>query len=96
MRLASHSHSRSATTFRFVKDRVHPGYRISAIPDATLAAPACASLRRAAVWALRDLGASLSAVGDVRAGSVRRVVSAVGGAVVISAVHSCLAGIETP
>ena len=38
--LASHSHSRSATTFRFVKDRVHPGYRISAFPDATLAAPA--------------------------------------------------------
>ena len=36
------------------------------------------------------------AVGDVRAGSVKRVASAVGeGSVVISAVHSYLAGIET-
>jgi thioredoxin reductase (NADPH) len=38
----------------------------------------------------------LFAVGDVRAGSVKRVASAVGeGSVVISAVHSYLAGIET-
>jgi thioredoxin reductase (NADPH) len=35
------------------------------------------------------------AVGDVRAGSVKRVASAVGeGSVVVSAVHSYLAGIE--
>ena len=39
----------------------------------------------------------LFAVGDVRAGSVKRVASAVGeGSVVISAVHAYLAGIETP
>ncbi len=38
----------------------------------------------------------LFAVGDVRAGSVKRVASAVGeGSVVISAVHSYLAGLET-
>lgn len=38
----------------------------------------------------------LFAVGDVRAGSVKRVASAVGeGSVVISAVHSYLAGTET-
>jgi thioredoxin reductase (NADPH) len=38
----------------------------------------------------------LFAVGDVRAGSVKRVASAVGeGSVVISAVHSYLGGIET-
>ena len=38
----------------------------------------------------------LLAVGDVRAGSVKRVASAVGeGSVVISAVHSYLAGTET-
>jgi thioredoxin reductase (NADPH) len=37
------------------------------------------------------------AVGDVRAGSVKRVVSAVGeGSVVISAVHSYLAATKTP
>ena len=36
------------------------------------------------------------AVGDVRAGSVKRVASAVGeGSVVISAVHSYLAEVET-
>ena len=40
--------------------------------------------------------AGLFAVGDVRAGSVKRVASAVGeGSVVISAVHSHLAGVET-
>jgi thioredoxin reductase (NADPH) len=39
----------------------------------------------------------LFAVGDVRAGSVKRVASAVGeGSVVISAVHAYLAGIQTP
>ena len=39
----------------------------------------------------------LFAVGDVRAGSVKRVASAVGeGSVVISAVHAYLAGLETP
>ena len=39
----------------------------------------------------------LFAVGDVRAGSVKRVASAVGeGSVVISAVHAYLAGIEVP
>jgi thioredoxin reductase (NADPH) len=38
----------------------------------------------------------LFAVGDVRAGSVKRVASAVGeGSVVISAVHSYLAGLAT-
>jgi len=38
----------------------------------------------------------LFAVGDVRAGSVKRVASAVGeGSVVISAVHAYLAGLET-
>ena len=38
----------------------------------------------------------LFAVGDVRAGSVKRVASAVGeGSVVISAVHSYLAGMST-
>jgi thioredoxin reductase (NADPH) len=39
----------------------------------------------------------LFAVGDVRAGSVKRVASAVGeGSVVISAVHAYLAGLQTP
>jgi thioredoxin reductase (NADPH) len=42
------------------------------------------------------MAATLSAVGDVRAGSVKRVASAVGeGSVVISTVHSYLVGTKT-
>ena len=73
---------------------VHGTNRLTALPDAGVELDAKGFAVTHDGYATSVPG--LFGVGDVRAGSVKRVASAVGeGSVVISAVHSYLAGLET-